>query len=178
MRRIILIILAISSISLFTPLSAQDDDFIGCATITLEELQTMVTEDLAAMEKAVATSDVERWVEVARGLRNTLAIVDGFCRGFSWDSETEGQLPVIGPVLFPDGLYRATVTTNDYLTLRIETLSGDCDPGGGRALFILSADDASDGAQAVFRSDSCAALIEISRVDEDWELSFELISEG
>jgi hypothetical protein len=90
----------------------------------------------------------------------------------NFDSGTEGLQPVIGPLVLSSGTYRVRVVTNGFFIASIETLSGTCD-AGFMGLFNLSAGQASNGAEAIFKSKDCLALVTISNVTEPWTLNFE-----
>lgn len=92
---------------------------------------------------------------------------------FSGDADT-----VIGPVDIPAGTYRATATTDGYLIVHITAISGECGAGTSRlseGLFSLSKDDATNGAEAIFTSRDCSALMEVSLVSVPWTLEFEKV---
>jgi hypothetical protein len=59
--------------------------------------------------------------------------------------------------------------------LHVFAVNGICDAGVGETLFNLSQGRASDGAEQIFRSDDCVALMVVSNTREPWTLSFELI---
>jgi hypothetical protein len=79
---------------------------------------------------------------------------------------------VLGPVTFPDGTYRVTVTTSGFFIADIEAVSGSCDTDWN-GLFNLTSGRASTGAQSSFTSHGCVGLIEISNISSDWTLVFE-----
>lgn len=86
---------------------------------------------------------------------------------------------VIGPVNIPVGLYRATFTTGGFGAVTITTSEGECGAGSGfltPGLFNEMAGEATNGAEAVFTSRGCRALIEVSNVQEPWTLVFEAVN--
>ena len=137
-----------------------------------------VTSYMKQLDEADASADVTAWMTTAHEMRFFLATMDGYCRGYQWSSEFDGQMPVIGPVQFQDGLYRATVATDGYYIMSVETIEGECEPRLGSSIFNLSEGEASQGAQATFRATGCTALLEVSNVTDEWSVSFELISTG
>jgi hypothetical protein len=86
---------------------------------------------------------------------------------------------VIGPVEIPAGTYRAKMTTAKYITVSVTATSGECGAGTSflsPGLFILLEGQATQGAEAVFTSKGCNALIEVSNVQAPWSLEFEKVS--
>lgn len=143
----------------------------------LDEIGETITEFTAPMDEAITDGDVAAWLDSAFALRWYLSAMDAYCRGFAWDSETEGNQPVIGPVRFPDGLYIATVETDGFFALQITEIEGTCEPRRGSSLFNLGSGDGESGASATLETDGCVALLEISNVTESWTLHFELVSD-
>lgn len=83
---------------------------------------------------------------------------------------------VIGPVHFPAGTYRAKVTAPNYIIVQITVTEGECGAVGSLSdttLFNIFAGKAKDGAEAVFRSKGCSALISVSNTSQAWTLEFE-----
>jgi len=83
----------------------------------------------------------------------------------------------LGPIDLPSGTYRVTVTTAGFITADVETLAGDCYiVGAGSLLFALSSGDASNGAEAIIRSQNCSMLIAVeARGGAEWTLTFEQV---
>lgn len=130
------------------------------------------------LDAADAESDIASWMTTAHEMRFFLAAMDGICRGYHWSSEVDGLQPVIGPVMFQDGLYRVTVITEGFYILEVEAIEGDCETRRSDTIFNLSSGEGSDGAQSTFDATGCTALFAASNVSDEWELSFELISAG
>ncbi len=81
---------------------------------------------------------------------------------------------MIGPVNIPSGTYRANVVTDDFFIAEVQALSGNCGEGPrmGSHLFILSRGDAAgSGADALFMSEGCDAVITTENVSGRWELT-------
>jgi hypothetical protein len=128
-----------------------------------DELQLLVDEFRESDTPADALRQIEELVSTVRTE----------CYGLTFTSEQEGMQPVIGPVSIPEGLYRATATTTGFMIAEVDPLEGQCSARGFGSLFNLSRDTAIDGAQAVFESSGCEALIAISNTREPWTLKFE-----
>jgi hypothetical protein len=86
----------------------------------------------------------------------------------------EGRSTVVmGPFSVPDGIYRVTLTTDDFFILSATELSGDC-----RLSFAESAGDASAGTEEIFEyDDDCTMLVEIE-ARAPWEIRFVQVSSG
>lgn len=87
---------------------------------------------------------------------------------------------VVGPEQFPAGVYRVTAWTDGFMTVRLTATEGTCYEGTSGfittgTLFILMQGQAVDGAETLMTSEGCSALIEVSNVQEDWELKFEKV---
>lgn len=93
-----------------------------------------------------------------------------------FSSSDSGLQPVIGPVDIPTGLYRVTATTQGFMIVEVDTVSGTCEHNMLGNLFNLSQGQATSGAEAIFASNSCRALIKISNTQQNWTLSFEAIT--
>lgn len=85
---------------------------------------------------------------------------------------------VLGPVEIPVGIYRATLTTDKYASISVTPTQGECGAGSSfltPGLFIIMEGQAANGAEAVFTSRGCTALIEVSNVQAAWKLRFEKV---
>ena len=90
---------------------------------------------------------------------------------FSFSSEEHGLQPVLGPLSFPAGIYVATLTTDDYMTVGSKALSGDCGSDLRYSLIGVSAGEGSGGAQTVFEVESdCAVMLDVGLVSQSWYL--------
>ncbi len=165
MKRIGLLVLALLLMVGAANVLAQDDAPACDAAATADVL--------AGLVEAVRTA--ESPIEALGAVRDAASIALAACGGLNFSSDVEGMMPVIGPVEIPEGIYRVTVITDGYFIASFDVLDGQC--GDGRlflpGLFIVSAGDATEGAQAVVNSEGCETLISIENVTEDWSLSFE-----
>jgi hypothetical protein len=87
---------------------------------------------------------------------------------------------VLGPIDFPAGVYRAVVFTEGFIIVAISPLSGECGKQSGifllPTLFNVFEGEARQGAEAIFVSRRCSALIAIENLSRpSWRLSFERI---
>lgn len=87
-------------------------------------------------------------------------------------SSQEGLYAVIGPVVFEDGRYRATVTTSGFFIGSLETVEGTCD-SGFMGLFNLSSGQANSGAQNLITTRECVAILVVGNTQQPWTLTFE-----
>lgn len=140
------------------------------------EYQGMVQRDwLEALITTLTTNikddDITNFLGTAQELRRVLARADATCRGLHFTSAKEGLQPVLGPISLPDGIWKATITTKGFVTVKAEAINGDCDDA---LLFNLFSDQATDGAQVIIKpSGGCEALISISNTSDPWDLIFE-----
>ena len=97
------------------------------------------------------------------------------CGDYSYSSEADGARPVLGPLTFPEGIYRATVTTEKLIGIKIFELDGTCGTQANVSgyLFLVREGEARDGAQAVFTSSGCELLLEFASAEDPWTLTFE-----
>lgn len=87
---------------------------------------------------------------------------------------------MIGPIDIAAGTYRATATTAGFIIVQVNPTAGECGVAMGLigyspGLFIISQGQAANGAEAIFTSESCTALIEVSNVQGPWTLTFEKV---
>lgn len=143
------------------------------------EYQGMVQRDwlqsvIVTLNANIKDADTVNFLGTARELRRVLARLEANCRGLSFSSEADGKQPVIGPIPFQNGIWRATLTTAGFASVKIEDISGACEDSG--LLFSSFEGDAADGMQKVFTSGpGCEVLIEMGNISEDWTLIFELV---
>ena len=96
---------------------------------------------------------------------------------YSFNSTDEGLQPVLGPIFLPAGIYIFTATTDDYMSVRPTSLSGNCGSDLKYSIFSISPGEGSDGAQSVVTAESdCNVLLEIDNIDEEWTLDIEKVS--
>lgn len=85
---------------------------------------------------------------------------------------------VIGPVEIPAGIYRTILTIERYASVSVTPTQGECGAGSSfltPGLFIIMQGQATNGAEAIFTSRGCTALIEVSNVQAAWKLRFEKV---
>ena len=93
---------------------------------------------------------------------------------FSFSSDEDGLQPVLGPLTLPAGIYVFTATTDDYMIVKPESLSGDCGRDLKSSIFSISVGEGSQGAQSVVTAESdCSVLLEVDLVSEAWTLDIE-----
>jgi hypothetical protein len=143
---------------------AQDEPTCDVAEIAAS-LAVLVDELAEADDPMAALLEIEEATIAAR--------VD--CGGLAFNSDDEGLMPVIGPVEIPEGLYRVTFTVNGMASVDIEAVEGACEVDGFMGLFFSMEMGGVEGAQAIFESDGCEALIMFSDVmlADEWTLDFE-----
>jgi hypothetical protein len=158
-------LLALSAAALL-PATAQQSDVDCDIDLDKSFIQTQ-------FDEAVSGDDL---LEGLREFRMFLTALDADCRGKAFSREQDGANPVLGPINFENGVWRATFTTERFGAVGFETLEGDCDTERTELLFNVFEGEAAEGVQERFRTDGqCQALINISNTSGDWTLTFELI---
>lgn len=92
----------------------------------------------------------------------------------TFNSQENGLQAVIGPVSIPSGAYRVTATTNGFFIGQIQTVSGTCN-ADTMGLFNLMQGIATLGAETLFTSENCQAIISVSNTQQPWTLDFSQI---
>ena len=163
MKKLILALLII--ILMAAPITAQDNPFeIGC---DIDAYTTVVASQL----KALTEPGNDHTLSFAI-IGVLTQLVNAACNDLSFSSAVDGMSPLLGPVNFPAGFYRATLTTDGHGIVKFTDIDGDC--GAGFALFNISAGQGDDGAQKMMATpEGCTAFIEISNTRNPWTLTFE-----
>lgn len=145
---------------------AQSAEYSAC-----EDLESRVgtVQELAAALDFSAESISEDMA----GLGREISLLDAACRGLSFSSEVDGSQPVLGPMILEEGVYRVTLTTDGFVTVKGTELDGSCE----RDIDLLYNEfegDAADGSQVVLDlDDDCEVLLEFSNITDDWTMTFE-----
>jgi hypothetical protein len=153
------------------PVAAQDTP-AGCEAATVVEALAQQQAQLAQAENALGEGDIESALELMRQAGVELARTHAACSGLAFEGNGSR---VIGPVTFESGVYRVTVTMGEYTLIDIQRLDGDC---GGVGDVTPLTRGMQTNEEHIFRSENCTGLIQVeSMEDDDWEVSFELISD-
>lgn len=156
--------------------NAQDADPLNCDAAARVDLTAIIVEAAGKLE---AETDPVAWLAQVRGLRNGLAMMDAACMALSFSAERDGGQPVLGPLSFPNGVWKVTLTTPGFAIIQFTTLEGDCDDNVTAYLFSEMAGDAETGASKVFTtSGNCSALVTLESTEAPWTLNFELVKAG
>lgn len=147
------------------PAAAQDEEPV-CDFTPVQSAIELTT-------AALAGTDNEATLTALGELSKAIRAAHLSCNGLAFTSEEYGQIPVLGPIDIPAGVYRATVTTEGFFIADVTLLDGECDD---RNLLNVSEGQATEGGQAVFESEGCSILIEISNTREPWALEFEPVN--
>ncbi len=155
---------------------AQDDEPLNCDAAARVDLNAIIVE---AVDKLSAETDPLAWLAQVRDLRNGLAMMDAACMALSFSAERDGGQPVLGPLSFPDGVWKVTLTTPGFAVIQFTALEGDCDDSNTAYLFTEMSGDAETGASKVFTtSGNCSALVTLENTEAPWTLNFELGKAG
>lgn len=180
-RRFVLILLTILfSLTTFF-VFAQSEPMANeeCTAEILAERRGQIDELYTEAQTAFEAGDMRGWLDNLRAISWLTNMTRAFCDGFSFEGDAEGSnSTVIGPVIFPVGIYTVTATTPGYMTVRIEEIAGGC--GIIPLSMIISEGNAANGAQEVMRveDEPCNALLQISNLTEAWTLQFSFIASG
>ncbi len=142
---------------------------------TLDDLEITLTALEALVAEAQDAEDVAEAIPIVGEIGAIASESLARCGPLAWEGET-AQL--LGPADIDAGFYRATVLTEGYFSAQVVSVSGECGQGPrmSQFLFNLSGGEASDGAEALFVSEGCTALIETGNISEPWNLTLEKIN--
>lgn len=154
------------------PLLAQDTT--SAAACDLPTLQAVIDNFIGELGKlklsketdtAVIANELQDLADAANRLRAT-------CDGFAFKDKAQR---LIGPIDFPVGTYRATAKTDGYMIVTVTPAGGKCGQGQymDSSLFLITSGQATDGAETLFVSQGCTAMVEVSNVQGDWSLKFD-----
>ena len=104
-------------------------------------------------------------------------LVHLFSDGYSANSVEMSLQPVLGPLALRPGVYVFRATTDGYMTVSPQSLSGDCGLDLEVSIFSLSRGEGADGAQSVVEvGKDCQVLFEIGNTTEKWQLEINKLS--
>jgi hypothetical protein len=166
MERILFIVIICLVIVTGTAGAQDSGDTIQCDP---EQLQSSVGYIIADLQSAQDSGNLDTQYQGIVVAQGRLSVLNSLCLGLDFEGDRE---IVSDLVLVPEGIYRVTVTTPGYFIMRPTVIEGSCDPDG-YSLFNLSDGEATSGAQAIFKSQKCAVLWEISNVTAPYKVTFE-----
>jgi len=149
-----------------------------CTAESMTELVAALQERVGTALPAIESGDLVGAMDALQQVQNRLQVMRALCDALVFQGSAN---MVLGPVTFPAGVYRARVITDGYFIASVNPLEGECGAGTSfftPGLFILSEGEANAGAEAIFTSLECTALIEVSNVRQSWKLEFERITTG
>lgn len=170
-NKLVMIVMFFILLSITMPTAAQDAP-TGCDITSLQQNIA----DLYAAFKTVHEGNPTDAAKVLTFLDSAAIVINqvrATCAGLSFSGDKQ---VVIGPVTIPAGIYRAKATTESYLIVHVDALDGECGVGtrmSSSSLFNISDGQAVAGAEAVFKSENCSALITVENVFKPWTLTFE-----
>jgi hypothetical protein len=172
--RILVIGLLIGIGVLALPVLGQEADaFDTAACETARNSMIMVMAEYATATDPTS-ADEEAVMTGLEEMARSIAVVRAICQDLHFDSESDGLLALLGPVVVPTGIYRIRVITEGTFILNQTILSGECETQGRTYVFNASAGQASgEGAQASLISAECIWMLEVSSAREPWELIIE-----
>lgn len=162
MSRIFAILIIAMLLFAALPASAQRDcDVAGVVALIRDQLEDLESETLSL----AILGEVETLIAHTRAA----------CAGLVFEGAQE---EVIGPVEILAGIYRAVVTTEGFVAVSVVPLTGECGAGTRMSALVFnqSSGEASSGAEVIFTSTGCEALIEISNLSSPpYTLEFQLV---
>lgn len=161
-------VIALASILLFCGVAHAQDDDLKCSD---EDIFATIDEALAHLEEAKSLDAIIA-LESLSEVRTVLANLDAECRGLTF-SGTAGT--VHGPVTVPEGIYRASVTTNRFFIMGGVVLEGSCGDGLDTLYVFNEHTDGDFTAETIFRSEGCTALFETSNIFGPYTVTFEKV---
>jgi hypothetical protein len=163
LSRLLIVLLALSFV-IIAQANEQAQD-VEQPTCTPEEYAAIADEVIAAAEELKTAEDQALQITIIQVLLSTRR---SQCGGLTFTSEEYGQNAVIGPVLFNDGFYRVTFTSDTFGSSSVEGMEGDCDIL--TTLLVSSMDGGADA--GAFEFAGCVGLIEVNTTGV-WTLVFE-----
>jgi hypothetical protein len=165
MRVVLLMVLMVAM--LVAPGAAQEDICnLNDISITLSTIETLLND-----AKALSEMDAVGAFEKLMAIHSEIAVFASGCYGLIFNGEADS---VIGPVLFPDGMFRSWFFTGGYGIVELTTVRGNCGDTS-MMLFNVSADTATNGVQSLLQTTGCMAVISVYNVQSPWSLAFEPI---
>lgn len=170
MRKVLLICVLLLVVGF--PTTAQEETQpLNCEIETIAVFLEAIQEDIAeALE--LYEDDPAAALNIITDLSSSADLIYAQCHGLEFEGDSDR---VLGPVMFPDGFFRATVTTEGYFIAEIVPVSGTCETARFGGLFNVSSGDATNGAESLLTTEGCTALIQTSIVNAPWTLTFDNI---
>jgi len=173
-KSILCLVLVILTFSNF-PIRAQDAPAAAdCDLPAIQKLLDTTIEALTTLKQQTDPKQVMDDLQVITGLVN---MYRSACDGLTFSGDKQ---VVIGPVPIPPGIYRAKLTTVGYAAVQVDALDGTCGVGvrmsANQHLFIVSKGEGDTGAEALFKSEGCTALLTFENITKPWQLTFEGIA--
>lgn len=140
----------------------------------MDTLEGQVT----TLRELAEADDMEAWFKQLSEFRAGLSFLEIECRGKRFNSQDEGLNPVVGPVAFLSGTWKASLKTDGLITnVTLTSVQGQCYEFMG--LLFTSADQPVEKpSQTLFKTTGgCLAMIEIDQVGGTfWDLEFEPVT--
>lgn len=119
---------------------------------------------------SVVSNEQEITVDAEAGTSSYTAL-------YSFSSDEAGLQPVLGPVSLSAGIYIFSATTDGFITVSPQSLSGDCGWDISLPVFSLFPSKAADGAESVVEVEKdCDVLLEIGNTNATWMLEINKLS--
>lgn len=128
---------------------------------------------IAEMAALKSTGDAAKDVAALMELRDAITAQNVACNGYTFEG-SGGK--AVGPIELPEGKYLLTFTTNDYIILNGEIISGQCSIDGseiGDYILNESEGGASQGAAVIIDSDGCKVLFITRNNTSKWTMIIE-----
>ena len=175
MKRItvFLLLLVLLAASLPIHVHAQDAADEGCTAddvaAYLDDLEAATASARVALESVDPASALAELAEIT----TAYYALQSACLGLTFEGDS-GQ--VIGPVEFPQGMYRATMTAGGSINSDVEVIEGECGYTNYMGFMIMSMSGQASS-ELVFKSSGCTALITVEAIlPVSWSLTFEKLN--
>jgi hypothetical protein len=153
--------------------AAQNEPGAGCTADSLTALVASIQEANGKALESIQAGDLAAAIDLLAASDERVGLMKAVCAGLTFEDTAAKAL---GPVELPEGTYRATATTDGFMTVEFTVLDGECGETLGdlvMPVFTLFQDQATTGAETIVPSDGCSVLIEVSNVTAPWTLTFE-----
>lgn len=168
MYKFLLLLLALALLLPGTA-GAQGDDELQCDDTDISTIIDTVLSQLQEAKSQEASTALASIVEI----RRTLAELDARCLGLAF---TGTAATVHGPVYVPEGIFRTSVTTQDFFIMTGVVLEGECgDSYEGEFIVFNEFGGGEFTAETIFRSEGCSALLETSNIFAPYTVTFEKV---
>ena len=115
-------------------------------------------------------------IDIAPAIASEAPATEMPAGGYSFSSDGDGMLPVLGPLFFCRGVYSFSATTVGDMTVKMASLSRNSGDRLSRCVFSISPYEGSDGVERALEVENdCNALLDVF-ANEAWTLEIKKVS--